>query len=40
MAIILNSLHVDCYRGIKALELDEFNHVNILVGDNNAGKTE
>lgn len=39
MAIILNSLHVDCYRGIKALELDEFNHVNILVGDNNAGKT-
>ena len=39
MAIILDNLHVDCYRGINALELNEFNHVNILVGDNNAGKT-
>ncbi len=39
MAIILKNLHVDCYRGISQLELEDFNHVNILVGDNNAGKT-
>lgn len=39
MAIVLNNLHVDCYRGIKELDLDGFNHVNIFVGDNNAGKT-
>ena len=39
VAIILNSLDIDCYRGINSLRLDGFNHVNILVGDNNAGKT-
>lgn len=39
MAVILKSLHVDCYRGIRALDLEDFNHVNILVGDNNTGKT-
>ncbi len=39
MAIILKNLHVDCYRGINQLDLEDFNHVNILVGDNNAGKT-
>lgn len=39
MAIILNNLYVECYRGINQLELNDFNHVNILVGDNNAGKT-
>jgi len=39
MAIILKNLRVDCYRGINQLELEDFNHVNILVGDNNAGKT-
>lgn len=39
MAVILKSLHVDCYRGISDLDLEEFNHVNILVGDNNTGKT-
>lgn len=39
MAIYLNNLHIDCYRGISQLDLEEFNHVNILVGDNNAGKT-
>ena len=39
MAIILKNLHVDCYRGICDLSLEDFNHVNILVGDNNAGKT-
>ena len=39
MAVILKNLHVDCYRGINELELSDFNHVNILVGDNNTGKT-
>lgn len=39
MAIILKNLYVDCYRGINQLDLEDFNHVNILVGDNNAGKT-
>ena len=39
MSIILKNLRVDCYRGISQLELEDFNHVNILVGDNNAGKT-
>lgn len=39
MAVILKSLHVDCYRGISDLDLEDFNHVNILVGDNNTGKT-
>ena len=39
MAIILKNLHVDCYRGINLLDLKDFNHVNILVGDNNTGKT-
>lgn len=39
MAIILKNLQIDCYRGINQLKLEDFNHVNILVGDNNAGKT-
>lgn len=39
MAIILKDLRVDCYRGLNQLELEDFNHVNIFVGDNNAGKT-
>ena len=39
MADILKNLHVDCYRGINQLALEDFNDVNILVGDNNAGKT-
>lgn len=39
MAIILKNLYVDCYRGINQLRLEDFNHVNIFVGDNNAGKT-
>lgn len=39
MSIKLKDLKVRCYRGIRELVLDDFNHVNILVGDNNAGKT-
>lgn len=39
MAINLKNLRVECYRGISQLKLEDFNHVNILVGDNNAGKT-
>lgn len=39
MSIILKNLQIDCYRGINQLTLEDFNHVNILVGDNNAGKT-
>lgn len=39
MAILLDNLNVDCYRGLSHIELTGFNHVNILVGDNNVGKT-
>ena len=32
-------LYVDRYRGIKALKIDELKNVNLIVGDNNCGKT-
>ena len=35
----LESLHVKSFRGIKSLELNSFSDINILVGENNKGKT-
>ena len=32
-------LYIDRYRGIKALKIDELKGVNLVVGDNNCGKT-
>lgn len=33
------NLRIDRYRGIKSLEIDELKGVNLVVGDNNCGKT-
>ena len=35
----LRRLQIDRYRGIKALKIDELKNVNLVVGDNNCGKT-
>ena len=35
----LKKLYVDRYRGIKALKIDDLKGVNLIVGDNNCGKT-
>ncbi len=34
-----SKLYIDRYRGIKALKIDELKGVNLVVGDNNCGKT-
>lgn len=39
MAIYVKKLNIDTYRGIKKLQLNNFNDINILTGDNNTGKT-
>lgn len=39
MGIHLSQLKVKDYRGIKDVTLDGLNHINILTGKNNAGKT-
>ena len=39
MAIYIERLNIDCFRGIQGLILDNLNHVNIIAGDNNSGKT-
>lgn len=39
MAIYINSLKISAFRGIKDLELEKLNHINIISGDNNSGKT-
>lgn len=35
----LRRLQIDRYRGIKALKIDDLKNVNLVVGDNNCGKT-
>lgn len=35
----INSLHIETYRGIQNLQLNDFSLVNIFTGDNNSGKT-
>lgn len=36
---MISKLAVDSFRGIKNLKIDNLNHVNLFVGDNNCGKT-
>ena len=35
----LEKLQIDRFRGIKALKIHELKNVNLVVGDNNCGKT-
>lgn len=39
MAIHIESLKIEHFRGIHGLELENLNHLNIIAGDNNCGKT-
>ena len=39
MAIHLKEFDVDSFRGIKDLKISNMNHINIVAGDNNCGKT-
>ena len=39
MAIYFNKIEILEFRGIKDLKLSELNHINIIAGDNNSGKT-
>ena len=39
MAIHLKEMKIDSFKGIKDLNLKNLNHINILTGDNNSGKT-
>lgn len=36
---MFNQLNIEKYRGINNLKIEKLNHVNIIVGDNNCGKT-
>ena len=35
----ISELNIITYRGIRNLEIDDLDRVNILLGDNNSGKT-
>lgn len=35
----ISNFFIDCYRGLKNLELRDLNDINILTGNNNSGKT-
>lgn len=39
MAKHVQKIEIEAYRGISKLKLERLNHVNILTGDNNSGKT-
>jgi len=39
MAIHIEDLQIDTFRGIKNLQINDLGSINILVGDNNSGKT-
>jgi len=39
MSIYINKFCVDYFRGVAHLEVDNTNHINIIAGDNNSGKT-
>ena len=39
MAIYIERLNIEHFRGINRLALENLNHVNIIAGDNNSGKT-
>ena len=36
---MLNELSIECFRGIQNLTINELRRINIVVGDNNCGKT-
>ena len=35
----MKSIQIDGYRGIKKLKINELRQINLVVGDNNCGKT-
>lgn len=35
----INSIGITKFRGIQKLEVSEFSNINLIVGDNNSGKT-
>ncbi len=39
MAVFINSLNIAEFRGIRDLKAQNLNHINIISGDNNSGKT-
>lgn len=39
MAIVINNIDIHKFRGINNLSLTNLNHINIIAGDNNSGKT-
>ncbi len=39
MAIYIQKLHIQSFRGIRDLKAERLNHINLIVGDNNCGKT-
>ncbi|MCL1909654.1 MAG: AAA family ATPase, partial [Kiritimatiellaeota bacterium] len=39
MSILIKQLNIHSFRGIRQLEINSMNHVNIIAGDNNCGKT-
>lgn len=39
MAVYIQDLRVRSFRGIKDLNVEQLNHINLIVGDNNCGKT-
>jgi AAA15 family ATPase/GTPase len=39
MAIYIEELHIKSFRGIHHLAVNNLNHINIIAGDNNSGKT-
>ena len=36
---MFQKIHIKAYRGLKDIALDELGRVNIIVGENNTGKT-
>ena len=35
----INSIEINQFRGIRQLTISEFSKINLIVGDNNSGKT-
>lgn len=36
---VINSIEINNFRGIKQLTVSDFSKINLIVGDNNSGKT-
>ena len=39
MAIQIDKFNIHGFRGIQELTVENLNHINLIVGDNNCGKT-